>query len=759
MVKLSIGMMVKNEERWLERCLTSLLPVLEALDSELIIVDTGSEDRTIEIARRFTDRVYSHPWQDDFAHMRNVVLGYARGEWFWSIDADEILETPKPVIDFLTSPESRKYNSATVRIKNVTDENNMQHLPTAVVPRLFRREPGFCYRGAIHEQPAYRGPIFHTNATFLHYGYLATDHDLMERKFRRTASLLKRELEKDPKNLYYWYQLSQSYAMHKDFDDAVEPIMRAYDLVKQKGQQRRLYPYVYGQLVLLHSQLGRFRQVVRFAEEALTLWRDYPDFHFFRAKAYAAMGELTAAADAYLQYLECIREFDSSEASRDTSYPHYTLYRVDEAHRDLVSIHYRLRKFKEAGDWALKVEKVDALEPVLDQVIESLIKGQRLEELRDLCCRLEDEHSGLAERFRTLLEAYRLKVDTDVDRQLSEMLSSKDNEYGALNMARLNYNREDGLERIALCFKDWNWAKAPSYYGDLFYTLVFRKRLLDWQAATSINGKLLTELLTFAQRRLPEAPTVVAQYLLEIEGLNTLAELRTAKDLALYAMLHHEWSENEYERLFGRYIEWGVSYLEHLYRDEVLESVLTDEVKNSEEAALMLVRKAKLCSKSPRQQLKYLREAAQQFTPIAKGIALYLRRLEERLSNDEFARNAAKVKQNIQTLIEAGHLEEAQTILSQYASLVPDDPAIYSISSAIKVASGDLDGAHQILTEAVSLHPDDFDIWFNLAYVSFAKNLTVEAEEALRRAESLARESDQLEDLRCLREQIAAPAS
>lgn len=94
-MKLSIGMIVRNEEKWLEKCLVSLEPLRKAIASELIVVDTGSEDRTIEIARQFTKRVYSHKWNNDFAAMRNIVLGCARGEWFFRLMVTKFLRIPK----------------------------------------------------------------------------------------------------------------------------------------------------------------------------------------------------------------------------------------------------------------------------------------------------------------------------------------------------------------------------------------------------------------------------------------------------------------------------------------------------------------------------------------------------------------------------------------------------------------------------------------------------------------------------------------
>ena len=78
---LSIGLMVKNESKHLEKCLQSLVPILTELKAELIIVDTGSTDNTVDIAKRYTDKVFHHEWFDDFA-VWLIVLSYCSGRFF-----------------------------------------------------------------------------------------------------------------------------------------------------------------------------------------------------------------------------------------------------------------------------------------------------------------------------------------------------------------------------------------------------------------------------------------------------------------------------------------------------------------------------------------------------------------------------------------------------------------------------------------------------------------------------------------------------
>ena len=80
-------MIVKDEEDFLEQCLNSLKDYVD----EIIIIDTGSTDKTIEIAKRFTDRVYEHEWPHDFSKARNISISYATCDWILILDADEII--------------------------------------------------------------------------------------------------------------------------------------------------------------------------------------------------------------------------------------------------------------------------------------------------------------------------------------------------------------------------------------------------------------------------------------------------------------------------------------------------------------------------------------------------------------------------------------------------------------------------------------------------------------------------------------------
>ena len=116
---LSIVMMVKNEEKYLDKTLFALNDLRSEIDSELIVLDTGSTDNTVEIAKKYTDKIYFTKWNNNFADMRNISISYATGEWILVLDADEVLINYDKLKKFFNSNLHKRYNSATIEIKNI----------------------------------------------------------------------------------------------------------------------------------------------------------------------------------------------------------------------------------------------------------------------------------------------------------------------------------------------------------------------------------------------------------------------------------------------------------------------------------------------------------------------------------------------------------------------------------------------------------------------------------------------------------------
>lgn len=199
---LSIGMIVKNEEKHLDKCLSALQKLRDNVSNELIIVDTGSTDRTKEIALKYTDKVYDFEWINDFAAARNFGLKKAKGKWFMFLDADEYMdEDCSEMISFFNMPELyEKYNSASYIIRNYS--NPVTGTSTDFLgSRLVKLTPEVEFRGAIHESIPANNPHGYFGTVFHHYGYIKNDPEYLKKRNERNMPLMLKEYEENPDDL------------------------------------------------------------------------------------------------------------------------------------------------------------------------------------------------------------------------------------------------------------------------------------------------------------------------------------------------------------------------------------------------------------------------------------------------------------------------------------------------------------------------------------------------------------------------------
>lgn len=228
---LTIGIIMKNEEKYLPLCLDGLKPVMEALPCQLIIVDTGSTDKSVEIAKKYTDDVRFFEWCDDFSAARNVTLQGALGEWYMFIDADEIFTKTDELINFFKSGEYKSYNSATITIRSYKDYEKTDYADF-MAPRLTKILPDTKFIRRIHEGlTTYNYPLKNIDCLLDHFGYVMTD-DTAVSKGERNLPLLMKELEEDPDNSMTYMQIAESYK-GIDLDKSIEYCNKGIELNKK----------------------------------------------------------------------------------------------------------------------------------------------------------------------------------------------------------------------------------------------------------------------------------------------------------------------------------------------------------------------------------------------------------------------------------------------------------------------------------------------------------------------------------------------
>lgn len=147
MATISLCLIVKNEEQNLDHCLSSI----EGIPDEIIIVDTGSTDRTKEIAAKWTQHIYDFEWIDDFSAARNESFKYATKDYILWLDADDIL-TPedKVKLEHLKNTLTEEVDAVSMNYE-IPQDNSRKFISNTTRLRLLKRTKGFIWKGIVHE--------------------------------------------------------------------------------------------------------------------------------------------------------------------------------------------------------------------------------------------------------------------------------------------------------------------------------------------------------------------------------------------------------------------------------------------------------------------------------------------------------------------------------------------------------------------------------------------------------------------------------
>ena len=171
-LQLTISLLISDRLDTIPRCLDSLRPILEAIPSELILIDTSKNPKVNALLKTYTDKVYEFEWCNDFAKARNEGVKRARGEWFMFLDDDEWFVEVQPIIDFFQSGEYKEYNLAHYRIRNFEDVEYTIY-SDGWVSRMAKLEEDSRFVGKIHEYFGHvQGKEKYIEAMAYHSGYI-----------------------------------------------------------------------------------------------------------------------------------------------------------------------------------------------------------------------------------------------------------------------------------------------------------------------------------------------------------------------------------------------------------------------------------------------------------------------------------------------------------------------------------------------------------------------------------------------------------
>ena len=285
----SLCMITKNEEKCLAKCLQSVKPICD----EIVVVDTGSEDRTREIAAAYGAKVFNFRWQDDFAAARNYSLSKVGGDWIFILDADEVIASSDyegfrklishaPERNVAFSIETRNYTALANTVgwngnsgRYAKEEAGTGWFPSVKV-RLFPNDPNIRFEYPVHEmvEPCLKRMGMRIETTDIpvhHYGKL-NQHN-QAHKGQTYYDIGIKKLDEMGDNIGALRELAVQAGNLKKWEEAIPLWQR---LVRLQADS----PEAYINMGTAHWHLGQYKKALWCAQEALALQPDLKEAHY-----------------------------------------------------------------------------------------------------------------------------------------------------------------------------------------------------------------------------------------------------------------------------------------------------------------------------------------------------------------------------------------------------------------------------------------------------------------------------------------------
>ncbi|NFF81665.1 glycosyltransferase [Clostridium botulinum] len=710
-MKLSIAMIVKNEEKYLDRSLSALKKLDGKLSYEVIIVDTGSEDSTIEIAKKYTNKIYEHKWENDFAQMRNISINYCKGEWILILDADEVLENTKSIIEFFKKGNDKKFNSATIKFKNIMSENENKYLIGSLV-RLFKNQKGFFYEGKIHEQPVTIPPTCITNITVLHYGYSRTDYSLMEYKYKRNKQLLIKDLEEKTEIkdiIYTHFQLAQTYGMaNKDYE-ATMSIYKAFELVKKTSNKNK-YLYVYHFLAMKLLAKGNYEKAIEICEEAIEYSDKHLDFYYILCKAYSSLNKYDEFNKYFNKYINLQKKLENGYLLDDISVNNSSFCSKNEIIKDKVLCDYKNNKlddiekyFKELTDSLDKKEieevyiyslmKNNKIQKIINHYRNKKIEDKDIQSIINIINRIDLEKIGV--------ENYNIKQKLlGLDKKLDLYLKSK------------YFNEPEELSSEI----DINLKKFFVWKGEIVNHYICKNK--DYiKNLIELNSQDLELYINFIINDY-KCLEILYEYSEENYLDNCMENMHLLNIIENVLLTSNSISDEKYKKLISITYIRKMKYMNEVYNKQILKSKSSEYILNKYEKTWLGINEAiKYFDKDKLKYIKILKKLLNDVPEYNRVIKHYLNKIEEVNINEEMIKEKDNALRITEKLIEENKIDDALEVILELNKCIKYDSDILNIKGIILYLKGSY--RESIINLAISntIKEDNFETIYNLACV------------------------------------------
>ncbi len=265
-MKLGLAVIARDEAPRIQRLLDSVAPWVD----DMLVLDTGSQDDTVQRAVASGARVAHFAWCDDFAAARNAALARSTADWHLVLDADEWLIEGGPALRELATMTPDFVGA--LRLDDFDTPGGVVHSwLSRLLPATVR------YGGRVHEQPQHKLPVKRVPLVVGHDGYSPARLAMKQGRNRR---LLLAELDASPDDAYLWYQLGKDHAAYGEHPQAADAFANAAAAPKLAAATVPWHTDLTTCALFALKKAGRHEQAVALADQTLQACGDSPDFFF-----------------------------------------------------------------------------------------------------------------------------------------------------------------------------------------------------------------------------------------------------------------------------------------------------------------------------------------------------------------------------------------------------------------------------------------------------------------------------------------------
>ncbi len=699
---LSIGMIVKNEEKYLDECLKSLQPILDNLDSELIIVDTGSVDNTVEIAKKYTNKIFHFEWCNDFAAARNETLKYAAGKWYMYIDADEILQDASELIKFFNSNEYEKYEGAKYEIKSYRNENKTSY-SNILSYRMYRINQDTKFLGTIHEYipiPEKVKTLY--NTVFDHYGYIFVNPRFTKTKAKRNIDLMIKEVEQKPDDPRLRSHIVDSYLLIDNYEEAINHAKIGIEICKRTKLNNyycALQPNLVFSYIKLNDYLNAIEESLNYFEYTkMTLATDI-DIYYFMILSYYELKNYENCIDSYNKYINLVEKYKNKKLITFDLDLHSILCLDEIAINNTILMaaysFIQIQDYKNALK-LLQQSSLKNLNMIKNPSVYFNLQLELMKRINNYISLLELYNNAAMEKNISFLEDLEYAIETfsntsaDEKHKIIKCINNWNKKTDYVLYMKIKYsflhNNPNAIELLTkYCQSD---IEFKTYHLDILYyiidnnlpvSLIYGKvneELLNSYVKSLYNNynDFVIKLLSYTYK--PEL--IEDNFLLSIIYENTLNIVSTDKP-------------DDILKLYTNYIENLKKYISFTYNDNVINCNNLNYINFLPSKILSgyycIIAEESMKNNDKSSYIKYLKLSLKTNKNYKNLISVLLdtfqNDIEIKKSKSEFEMLADTIKNNIKLFINSGNIIQAKEILNEYMLINPNDSDIENLKKLL----------------------------------------------------------------------------